>query len=176
MIIKKLTKLDAEDYRNIRLEALYNNPDAFGTMYDEEAIITIDKFRERIPVDNNNFILGCYQDKELIGIVAFHQTVRIKLRHKAYIRSMYVQPQHRGKGIGKLLLNELIERAKAINEVEILLLDVVTNNFSAKQLYLSFGFQIYGIEKMAYELNHQYFDIESMFLQIKSLLSIPHTT
>lgn len=52
---------------------------------------------------------------------------------------MYVQQEHRRKGIGKLLLNELIERAKAINEVEILLLDIVEGNFLAKQLYLSLG-------------------------------------
>ena len=62
MIIKKLTKHDAPDYRNIRLEALSNNPDSFGTMYQEEAIMTMDKFRERIPVDNNKFVLGCYKD------------------------------------------------------------------------------------------------------------------
>ena len=168
MIIKKLIKHDAENYRNIRLEALYNNPDYFGTMYDQEAIVTIDKFRERIPVDNNNFILGSYQNKDLIGIVAFHQESRMKVRHKAYIRSMYVKPEYRKKGVGKLLLNETIERAKAIEEIEILLLDVVTNNLPAKQLYRSLGFQIYGIEKMAYKLNHQYFDLEYMSLRIKS--------
>lgn len=168
MRIKKLIKHDADHYRNIRLEALSNNPDSFGTMYAEEAIMTIDKFREKIPADNNNFILGCYRDEDLIGIAAFHQESRIKLRHKAYIRSMYVKPECRKKGIGKLLLNELIERAKAIQEIEILLLDVITNNLPAKQLYLSFGFQMFGIEKMAYKLNHQYFDLESMSLLIKS--------
>lgn len=167
MIIRKLTKHDAEDYSKIRLEALYNNPDSFGTIYHEEAIKTIDEFRDRIPVDNNNFILGCYEDKELIGIVAFYQEERIKVRHKAYIRSMYVEQKYRGKGIGKLLLNELVERAKAIKEIEILLLDVVTNNRAAKQLYLSFGFKIYGIENMAYKFNNQYFDMESMSLRIK---------
>lgn len=170
MVIRKLTKHDAEDYRKIRLKALYNNPDSFGTIYHEEAIKTIDKFRDRIPVDNNNFILGWYQDKELIGIVAFYQEERIKFWHKAYIRSMYVKQEYRGKGIGKLLLNELIERTKAINEIEILLLDVVANNISARQLYLSFGFQTYGIEKMAYKSNYQYFDLEYMCLAISKCL------
>lgn len=167
MIIRKLTKYDAEDYRKIRLEALYRNPDSFGTIYHEEVIKTVDNFRDRIPVKNNNFILACYEDKELIGIVAFYQEERIKVRHKAYIRSMYVKQEYRGKGIGNLLLNELIERAKAINEIEILLLDVVANNISAKQLYLSFGFKIYGIEKMAYKSNSQYFDMDYMSLRIK---------
>jgi ribosomal protein S18 acetylase RimI-like enzyme len=167
MIIRKLTEDDAEDYRQIRLEALYKNQDSFGTTYNEEAIKTIEQFRHRIPVNNNNFILGCFENKELIGIVAFHQESRIKLRHKAYISSMYVQQEYQGKGIGKLLLNELIERAKAINELEILLLDVVKSNFLAKELYLSLDFQIYGIEKRAYKFDNQYFDLESMCLQIK---------
>lgn len=166
MIIQNITQNDAEDYRNIRLEGLYNNPSSFGTTYSEEELKTIDEFRNRIPVNSNNFILGCYENKELIGIVAFYQEERIKVRHKAYIRSMYVKQEYRGKGIGNLLLNELIERAKAINEIEILLLDVVANNISAKQLYLSFGFKIYGIEKMAYKFNNQYFDMDYMSLAI----------
>ncbi|MBW4603569.1 MAG: GNAT family N-acetyltransferase [Calothrix sp. FI2-JRJ7] len=167
MIIKRLTKHDAEDYSQIRLESLHNNPDSFGTMHQEEAIKTIDDFRDKIPVDNNNFILGCYENKKLIAIVAFHQESRIKTKHKAYIRSMYVKQEYRRQGIGELLLTELIEKAKAINDIEILLLDVVTNNLPAKQLYLSFGFKTYGIEKMAYKLNNQYFDIDYMSLQIK---------
>ncbi|WP_292743843.1 GNAT family N-acetyltransferase [Nostoc sp. NMS4] len=106
MIVKKLTKDDAEDYRQIRLEALDKNPDSFGTTYQEEVIKTIEQFWDRIPVDNNNFILGCFEDKHLIGIVAFNQESRIKIRHKAYISSMYVKQEYGGKGIGKLLLNE----------------------------------------------------------------------
>lgn len=167
MIVRKLVKNDAVDYRKIRLEALYNNPDSFGTTYHEEAIKTIDEFRERIPEGNNNFILGCYENQELIGIVAFHQEERIKLRHKAYIRSMYVKQQYRVRGIGKLLLGKLIETAKAINEIEILLLDVIVNNVSAEQLYLSFGFKVYGIETMAYKFNDRYFDLKFMSLRIK---------
>ncbi|MEH2081485.1 MAG: GNAT family N-acetyltransferase [Nostoc sp.] len=154
MIIRKLTKYDAEDYRQIRLEALYKNPDSFGTSYSEEKIKTIEQFWDRIPDNNNNFILGCFEDKKLIGIVAFLQESRIKFRHKAYISSMYFQQEYRRKGIGKLLLNELIERAKAINNVDLLLLDIVKSNFSAKQLYLLLEFKIYRIEEMAYKFNY----------------------
>ncbi|MEH1809513.1 GNAT family N-acetyltransferase [Nostoc sp.] len=167
MIVKKLTKYDAEDYRQIRLEALDKNPDSFGTTYQEEVIKTIEQFRARIPVDNNNFFLGCFEDKNLVGIVAFQQESRIKLRRKAYISSMYVQQEYRGKGVGKLLLNELIERAKTIKDVEILLIDIVKSNFLAKPLYLSLGFQIYGTDKRAYKYNNQYFDLEFMCLHIK---------
>ncbi len=111
--------------------------------------------------------MGCFEDKNLVGIVAFQQESRIKLRRKAYISSMYVQQEYRGKGVGKLLLNELIERAKTIKDVEILLIDIVKSNFLAKPLYLSLGFQIYGTEKRAYKYNNQYFDLEFMCLHIK---------
>lgn len=164
--IRNLTQNDAERYRNIRLEALSNSPDSFGTIYAENASLTVDDFKDKIPADKNSCILGYYQDRNLLGIVALHQELRTKVRHKAYIRSMYVRSRHQQKGIGKLLLSELIERAKATKEIEILLLDVVTNNVPGKKLYSSFGFQTYGIEKMAYKLNRQYFDLEYMSLPI----------
>jgi hypothetical protein len=65
MKIKQLTKYDVENYRNLRLEALYNNPDSFGTTYHEEITMTIDKFQERIPIDGNSFILGCSEKEQL---------------------------------------------------------------------------------------------------------------
>ncbi|WP_416212321.1 GNAT family N-acetyltransferase [Nostoc sp. DedQUE09] len=60
-----------------------------------------------------------------------------------------------------------MERARTINNVEILLLDIVKNNFLAKPLYLLLGFQIYATEKMAYKDNNKYFHLELMCLQIK---------
>ncbi|MDY6900744.1 MAG: hypothetical protein SWZ49_22095 [Cyanobacteriota bacterium] len=64
-----------------------------------------------------------------------------------------------------------MKKQEVINEREILLIYVVANNISVKQLYFSFGFKIYGIEKMAYKSNSQYFDLDYMSLAISKVFS-----
>src|SRR4051812_17105800 len=105
MIVKRLTIDDAIDFKEIRLQALKNNPEAFASTYEAEVNKTIEEIKRKMPI-NNSFILGCYQEKELIGIVYLYHEERVKVRHKAFVRSMYVKPEYRGKGVGKLLLDE----------------------------------------------------------------------
>lgn len=45
--IRPLTEQDAYEYRNIRLEALKNAPEAFATSYEEE---------EHVPVDMVSYV------------------------------------------------------------------------------------------------------------------------
>ena len=65
----------------------------------------------------------------------------------AEIKRMYVRPEHRGKGIGRKLLNKAKEEAKRLG-YRFLRLDTVPDMKSAIHLYLSSGF--YEIESYAY--------------------------
>lgn len=65
----------------------------------------------------------------------------------AEIRRMYVKPDHRGKGIGRKLLNKAKEEAKGLG-YRFLRLDTIPKMESAIHLYLSSGF--YEIESYAY--------------------------
>ncbi|MDQ0067893.1 GNAT family N-acetyltransferase [Chryseobacterium lathyri] len=58
----------------------------------------------------------------------------------AYLGFMYVKPEHRGKGVNKLILDELIRWAKSkdISEVR---LDVYAQNESAVKAYEKAGFE-----------------------------------
>ncbi|GEN72914.1 MULTISPECIES: GNAT family N-acetyltransferase [Chryseobacterium] len=58
----------------------------------------------------------------------------------AYLGFMYVKPEHRGKGVNKLILDELMSWAKSkdISEVR---LDVYSQNESAVKAYEKAGFQ-----------------------------------
>ncbi|KMQ59441.1 acetyltransferase [Chryseobacterium angstadtii] len=57
-----------------------------------------------------------------------------------YLGFMYVKPEHRGKGVNKLILDELISWAKSkdISEVR---LDVYAQNESAVKAYEKAGFE-----------------------------------
>ncbi|MGC5743181.1 GNAT family N-acetyltransferase [Chryseobacterium sp. NFX27] len=58
----------------------------------------------------------------------------------AYLGFMYVKPEHRGKGVNKLILNELISWAKSKGMSEIRL-DVYSQNESAVKAYEKGGFE-----------------------------------
>nr|WP_283942835.1 GNAT family N-acetyltransferase [Paenibacillus konkukensis] len=78
-----------------------------------------------------------------------------------------VEPQFRGRGLGKTLLIALIERAtKECEGLEQIHLTVVSNNKSAKRLYVSLGFEVYGVEPYALKSDEQYFDEDLMILRL----------
>ncbi|MFN1216830.1 GNAT family N-acetyltransferase [Chryseobacterium kwangjuense] len=58
----------------------------------------------------------------------------------AYLGFMFVKPEHRGKGINKLILDELIKWAKSKGLSEIRL-DVYAENESAVKAYEKAGFE-----------------------------------
>ncbi len=58
----------------------------------------------------------------------------------AYLGFMYVKPEHRGKGINKLILDELMRWAKSKNISEVRL-DVYSQNESAVKAYEKAGFE-----------------------------------
>ncbi|PQA92436.1 GNAT family N-acetyltransferase [Chryseobacterium shigense] len=58
----------------------------------------------------------------------------------AYLGFMYVKPEHRGKGVNKLILDELISWAKS-KDIHEIRLDVYAQNESAVKAYEKAGFE-----------------------------------
>ena len=78
---------------------------------------------------------------------------------------MYVSPYARGLGIGKTLMEAGIEKAKSIEGLEQIYLAVVSTNESAKKVYSSLGFEVFGTEKKGLRLeNNMYYDVDFMIL------------
>ena len=160
MEIRQLQESDTEAYRRLRLEALCDSPESFGSSYEEEREYPLQLFKDRI---KNSCTLGAVLDAELVGMVTLMQETRHKTSHKANIYAMYVTPSQRGQGLGKKLMLEAIKQAQTIKEIEQIHLTVVSNNEAARQLYLSLGFVIYGKEKHALKIGNVYFDEEHLY-------------
>ncbi len=62
--------------------------------------------------------------------------------------SLAVSPRHRGKGLGKLLLDASLKRGKELG-LRYLNLEVNENNSTAVKLYLQEGFEVFG-ERLDY--------------------------
>lgn len=163
MYVRILLESDAEIYQKLRLNGLKNDPEAFGSTYDREAHFSIETIIDRIKPNDDKFVLGAFTEQdELVGIVSFVRESNLKTVHKGNIYGMYVSQEVRGRGIGKLLILELINKAKDCKGLEQLNLAVVSTNGAAKNLYQSIGFETYGIERNALKYNDQYYDEDFM--------------
>lgn len=166
--IRVLTPNDAAMYQSLRLRALQEHPEAFGASYEDEASLAPDAVAERIKETVDGFVLGAWQNDNLEGIVGLHRSPRIKLRHRAGVGGMYIAPEARGKGVGKAMMQALVERASTLEHLEEIILAVTVGNVAARSIYLAAGFESSHIEKRYLKIDEHYYDIEWMTLQMNS--------
>src|SRR5215467_6429544 len=151
MMVRKLTGGDLEAFWTLRLQALSDNPEAFGSTYDETVARGKESILQRLRQGDGMFYLGAFEET-LVGMVGFRREEGTKDRHKGLVFSMFVLPGKRGHGIGKALMRELIAQAKQLSGLEQLHLAVVTTNRAACRLYRSLGFEVYGTTPRALKL------------------------
>ncbi|WP_416208465.1 ribosomal protein S18-alanine N-acetyltransferase [Chloroflexus sp.] len=71
-----------------------------------------------------------------------------------HITTIAVAPAHRGRGVGELILNALIDGAYELN-AQYLSLEVRVSNLTAQRLYLKYGFRPVGQRANYYVDNHE---------------------
>jgi RimJ/RimL family protein N-acetyltransferase len=169
MEVRILTEADAQAFWNIRLQALRDDPESFGSSYEEIlergiAGVTQGFRKKENPLEDVTF--GAFEGKTLVGIAGLRREESVKRRHKAVIWGMYVPREMRRKGIGKALLEAAISHAKTLPGLERINLSVVLTSKEARLLFVSLGFETYGLERQALKLNERYFDQELMTLRL----------
>lgn len=162
--VRTLTVDDADEYRALRLRALREEPEAFGSSWEEESARPPEMAIARLQATNQVAFGGFDDHGNLAGMVWLLRHDGIKSRHKADVISMYVASEVRGQGLGRMLLEAAIARARETPGLEQLLLAVVTTNAAAHKLYRSLGFEPYGREPLALKLGDRYLDEEMMVL------------
>ena len=151
--VRSFSPSDVEDYRTIRLAALRDAPESFTMTYDVEAALPRAAFEQRLA---SSVVFGAFIQGRVVGLVRFQRSDGPKDAHKGFLRSLYVRPEARRRGVAAALIAALLQVAR--ESVEHVVLTVVRDNEPAIALYRKFGFEVYGIEPRALKSATRYTD------------------
>ncbi len=137
-------------YKKLRLRALKEEPAAFSTRYDAQAIVADGEWKarlERYYEGNGNWMLFARIKRQLVGMMGAFQTAEDARTKTAHIMAVFVLKSYRGKGISKLLLTRLLDELKKKN-VHVVELGVNPRQKVALALYTRFGFAIFSKKRI----------------------------
>lgn len=147
MRIRRLSKTDAGILQECRLSGLQESPEAFLASYVDVKDTPLSQVEAEL-ADPDIHYVGAFEGDRLVGFMRYVRFSRLSRRHVAEVRSVYVRGSHRRRGLARELLDHLVQEAKAAG-IESLILSVLSTNLSARRLYESAGFDVYGEEPRA---------------------------
>ncbi|NND74239.1 MAG: GNAT family N-acetyltransferase [Ilumatobacter sp.] len=138
MTIRALTDADIDAYREIRLRALAADPAAFSSTHAREAGFDDATWRARIAGfdDRVGQIFVSERDGETAGVVGVGDSPEPS---DCVVWGMWVDPGHRGDGLGRVLLDAAVGWARQRGAATVTLW-VMRTNATAKNLYERYGF------------------------------------
>ncbi len=152
MEIRPLEISDAPVYRAFRLRGLREHPDAFTSSFEEETLRPLADTEKRLAATTSEKLWGAFKDGVMAGMVGLSRETRLKNRHKAALVSMYVAEEYSGQGLGRALVDTVLQAATTWG-VELVILTVTDSNRQAVALYESAGFSSFGTEPDAIRVN-----------------------
>ena len=144
VLVRRLLPDEWQAYRAIRLRALADAPDAFGSTLAREEELPDDTWAARVAkaaVSSIDCALVAQENGLLVGLlwakVDAHDTARVNLFQ------MWVAPESRGRGVAAALLIDALGWARG-RGTQVVHLGVNSANAGALGLYQRAGFQPIG--------------------------------
>lgn len=130
------------------------------TLEDEESAI------EKINESDNQVMIIAFDQSKVVSVANLSASSRPRMKHFATI-GISVLKEYWHKGIGTEMMKQLMDYANQSDTLEILRLDVRSDNKHAIHLYENFGFEKYGTFKEEMKINGQYISTDNMRVILK---------
>ena len=140
--IIQLSSKQWQRYREIRLESLREEPQAFGSSYVDMEQRPPAYWQGRLTEAaraEKSWLLFAQEGEQLIGMIgAFYD----EMQETADIISVYVSKTERGKGVGKALMEGILSEIGKKKGIRKAALGVNQEQAAAVGLYRRFGFEV----------------------------------
>jgi ribosomal protein S18 acetylase RimI-like enzyme len=157
--IRRLRSDEAASFKALRLEGLKARPELLRSTFELEDKLDVAWFANRL---EDAHVMGAFREGKLAGTAGFSIQPGEPNAHKGRLFGMYVRSCLRNLGLGRLLLNAVLDVAR--ESVELIQLSVVSENRPALRLYESVGFLQFGREAKASRYGDRYYDETLMVL------------
>lgn len=138
--VRQLTEQDWREYKRLRLASLQDAPDSFGSTFEKERMFSEAAWRARLTATKVATQLPLIVSLNGASVGLAFGVVHSNCDRCAHVYQMWVANSARGQGVGKLLLQEILDWAGTMNVAEVRLL-VTVGNPAAIALYQKLGFQ-----------------------------------
>jgi putative acetyltransferase len=109
-------------------------------------------FIEKSINGKHSFFLVVIVDQKIIGTADFSNYRDSKRAHRGGL-GISIHKAYRGEGIGKKVMEVIIDNARAFHSIEYIELDVMEENKAAFQMYKGLGFEVVHRTPQAYQLS-----------------------
>lgn len=137
MTIRVLTVKDWEQFKQIRLQALQTDPQAFFVTYEKELGISDEEWKNKLQKQTHVYV-GAFEGERAIGLAG---AFTMDIPQEWILISMYVDSEFRGQDIGGQLIHVIEDMVKEKGATRLSLL-VNEHMTSAVRLYEKIGFEI----------------------------------
>lgn len=111
-------------------------------------------------------IITAYHEGKMIGFCNGKSNKSFKCKHRAAL-GIALHPDYRDGGLGMKMMEVLLENMKKFKDIQIIELDVMTNNIAAIKMYEKLGFNKAGLFPRAYILpSGEVCDNLTMYLEV----------
>lgn len=162
--VRRLTPEDAEACAALRRAMLTGAPAAFLRHPDEDATVDPGPMRARLASGEGDATFGAFAPVAADAALALVGSVRLerdpfrKARHRAHVKGLFVAPAHRGRGLGRRLLDAAVAHARSLAGVTQVDLAVSSAAPEARRLYEAAGFRAWGTERRAFRDDERWLD------------------
>lgn len=132
----------------------------------DEVAIWLNSLLDTVHRGHSCFFVSLY-DETVVGMGHWRRRTEPYLAHSAEVEKVMVLPTCQGRGIGKEIVQRLIQSASK-TDLEMLSLSVRGNNHAAIELYQHLGFAEWGRQPNVIEVDNERFDNVRMSLRLCS--------